>query len=759
MGFWSSLFGFDDKPAPPTVVQQTSKIPEELAPFVKEILGEAQTLYGAQKEEGYQPYTEDTIAPLTPEEIKAQEGLAGLAGYAYQDTGKVDDAGEPIKKLVRTGPGVTQPYLQEALDIYRTGAEKFTPEAAQEYMSPYQRAVTDIEKREAQKVFERDIMPRFEQQAVQAGGMSGLGSRAAIQAGQLGQAQMQQLGDIEAKGLQRAYMDAQKLYADQKARERQSAGDIATTGPAMLQAGLAEQGILQDIGQQKRDMGQAALDEAYYRFLKEQAYPQDILASYSGTTYGASPFVGPSGTITKTGGQPRGPSPGQQLLGLGLQGLNIYGMAGGFGSKGPSWGTLGKSMGYPMKAGGGLSNILPPEISIEDSINIEMQNPEKRRGRPAEIYGTEAEIARKRLDAERDIIKSLWQQKDSGIKNIREQEQAGIDATKRMLEEAAKQRTESRTDLEDKLKGIERRGPGIKGIADATTGKRQSIWSALTQIGDETMRAAQKYSTEEAKREADRIGKLSDLERTDLEKQIAAQLTTTQEEGKSKTKETSKLAEAAVAANTAYGQSRLNNLDTVAKNKLKKIVADHDLSDKITNWPSEKLDKLLDLAKKKLDIKKQRNEIEKLKAETIAETKGTKIKPAVYGQIRNNFEALLKTGIISGISDGKGGFIINKIKGQSITPTESKRIAKVLSDATKMIDEGDLIGKVTDFMANEIYGIAGVDPKKPKTKTKVDPNDPSTYIKGETQIKNKDGVVVGTWDGNNFIDADGEIVK
>ena len=183
--------------------------------------------------------------------------------------------------------------------------------------------------------------------------MSGLGSRAGVQAGQLGQAQMQQMGDIEAKGLQKAYTDAQKLFAAQKGRERQMAGDIGKTGPAMLQAGLAEQGILQDIGQQKREMAQGALDEAYYKFLKEEAYPQDILASYSGTTYGASPFVGPSGTKTITGGQqPYQQSPGQQLLGLGMQGLNLYGKGtGGFQSD-FSWANMFKG-----KEGGGLSDL------------------------------------------------------------------------------------------------------------------------------------------------------------------------------------------------------------------------------------------------------------------------------------------------------------------------------------------------------------------------------------------------------------------
>ena len=337
MGFWSSLFGFDDRQAPPQVVNQATKFPEELAPYIKELLGEAQTLYGAQKEEGYQPYTGETIAPLTPEELQAQEGLKGLIGTA-------------------------QPYLKEALETYRTGAEKFTPEAAQEYMSPYQRAVTDIEKREAQKVFERDIMPRFEKQAVQAGGMSGLGSRAAIQAGQLGQAQMQQMGDIEAKGLQKSYMDAQKLFADQKARERLTAGDIGRTGVGMYQAGLADQGLLQDIGQQKRELGQAALDEAYYKFLKEQSYPQDIISQYSGTVYG-TPKIGPSRTTTTTGNlAPYQPGVGQQLMGLGLAGLNIYGMGGGFGNSS----IVGKAFQAP---GGGTRSLLKEGGQIESGLS------------------------------------------------------------------------------------------------------------------------------------------------------------------------------------------------------------------------------------------------------------------------------------------------------------------------------------------------------------------------------------------------------
>jgi len=299
MGFLSSLFGVGSRTPKTETVVQAQKLPEEISPFVKEILKEAQDLYKGEIERGYDPYTGQMIAPLTEDEQQAMTGISGLVG-------------------------TTKPYLEEALETYRTGAEQFTPEAAQAYMSPYQRAVTDIEKREAQKVFERDIMPQFEKKAADAGGMSGLGTRAGIMAGQLGQAQMQQMGDIEARGLQSAFQNAQAQFAQQKARERQMAGDVGRTGTALFGAGLAEQGALQTVGQQKRELAQSALDEAYGKFLEERSFPQKTLADYSGMVY-ANPFSAIPSKTTTTTGMPGAPGIGQQMLGLGMAGLNIYG--------------------------------------------------------------------------------------------------------------------------------------------------------------------------------------------------------------------------------------------------------------------------------------------------------------------------------------------------------------------------------------------------------------------------------------------------
>jgi hypothetical protein len=332
MGFLSSLFGVKDRTPATTTNVVSTKLPEELAPFVKEVLGEAQDLYKGEIERGYDPYTGQTIAPLTAEEQQAMAGIAGLAG-------------------------TTTPLLQEGLQTYRQGAEKFTGDTAQQYMSPYQQAVTDIEKREAQRNFEGNILPRLEAQAVQQGAMSGLGSRAGVEMAEAQRNQAQLLADIQAKGQQKAFQDARQGFEQQKARETTMAGNIARTGPALFQAGLAEQGALQTVGEQKRQLGQSALDEAYAKFLEERNFPKQTLADYSSTIYGSAPsFSTGARSITGTS-LPGAPSTGQQLLGLGLTGLNIFGAGTKGGTQAFNLGAAGQ--GLRFKEGGQVGEELP----------------------------------------------------------------------------------------------------------------------------------------------------------------------------------------------------------------------------------------------------------------------------------------------------------------------------------------------------------------------------------------------------------------
>lgn len=306
MGVLDFFFG-RTKPTPTTTTTvQSSKLPEEIAPYVKDVLAEAQRLYDEGKERGYEEYPGMTIAPRTPAEEEAIAGLRGLIGT--QDT-----------------------YLQEAESALRGIPQEFTTEQAEKFMSPYQQAVIDIEKRKAEEDFQRKVMPEFERQAVQAGGMSGLGSRAGVQAARLGEAFSQQLGDIQSKGQQKAYEDAYRRFQDQMAMDRARAADLQGIGLTKFQTGIAEQGLAQQLAQADRQEMQATLDEQYAKYLEREQYPKQELAQLSSFVYG-NPFLRTPDTTTTAQGilQPNAPGIGQQLLGLGLSGLNIFGMGGGF---------------------------------------------------------------------------------------------------------------------------------------------------------------------------------------------------------------------------------------------------------------------------------------------------------------------------------------------------------------------------------------------------------------------------------------------
>ena len=330
---------------------QASRLPEEVAPFAADVLTEAQDYYRMIMNQGYDPYTGAVTAPQTAEQTEAQTGIAAL-GRGAQGTA----------------------LQQEALDLQRQQGQKFTPEVAQEYMSPYQTAVTEVEKRKAVEDFQRNIMPQFEKQAVDAGGMSGLGSRAGVQAGILGENLQTRLGDIEAKGLQSSFLNAQQQFQNQKQREAAQAQQTANLGPAMFSQGLAQQGALQTVGEQKQNLGQRALDEQYFKFLEQKSFPEEQLAKYSGFVYG-NPLLAQrdvSSTASAPGAQ--GPSTGQQLLGTGLA------AASAFKQMAPqTFGSIGNFFRSPTissKTGGGLSDMVyraengqtSPDVGKEYSI-------------------------------------------------------------------------------------------------------------------------------------------------------------------------------------------------------------------------------------------------------------------------------------------------------------------------------------------------------------------------------------------------------
>ena len=192
-------------------------------------------LYERNLETGYRPYTGMTTAGFTPEQIASQQGLASMVGSQA-------------------------PLQQEALGLTRGLTSEFTPEQAQKYMSPYLRASLDAQKAAAQRQFEGTKLPQFEAQAVQAGGMSGLGSRAGVQAAELQSGQNRLMADLEATGQQKAYQDAQNLFKSQKEREKQSALALQNLNKEIFSGGLKEQALLDAIGGEKQQILKPGVD-------------------------------------------------------------------------------------------------------------------------------------------------------------------------------------------------------------------------------------------------------------------------------------------------------------------------------------------------------------------------------------------------------------------------------------------------------------------------------------------------------------------
>ena len=329
MGIISSIFG--ERPSAPQTGGFTvgAEIPKELAPFYKDILGKSQALYNDSVSQGYQPYTGPSLAEFTPEQQQAFTGLAGLQGS-------------------------TAPVFQEAMDMTRQAGTPITTEEITEYMNPYQQAVVDIEKREAQKQYQSQVVPQLAAKAAMAQPFGG--SRQAILEGMAADTQQRLLGDIQAKGSAQAYQDSVNLINQQRMQQGNAAGQLATLGSNQFKSQLGELGALQTIGEDKQQLAQQALNEAYGQYIKEQEYPFQQLGRYQSVVTGApiqqTQYVPPT---------PPGPSTGQQLLGGAATMLGTYGA---FGGQMPN--LFGGAT--PAKTGGGIGDL--PVIKRQQNASV-----------------------------------------------------------------------------------------------------------------------------------------------------------------------------------------------------------------------------------------------------------------------------------------------------------------------------------------------------------------------------------------------------
>lgn len=293
-----------------TTQTTTTEFPSELRPYITDILERSKARAEAEEKAGYQAYTGPRIAGFDPSQLAAQKKTEDVVAGGI--------SADPMLRSAQT-------YYAPALGLTLGQAQRFGPSQAASYMSPYQQAVVDVEKREAARGFAPQLQD-IRAKSVSAGGFGG--SRGALLESEAMRNQGQLLSDIQTRGSQSAYQQAQAAFEAQKARERGAAGGLAAMGAAIPGQAFKEIGALEAMGAGRRADTQRALDLGYSQFQEEQLFPTKTLQEYQSIVRGF-PYTPNTYTSGFTTTPPA--SMAQNILGLGT---GIAGLAGAFGGMG-----------------------------------------------------------------------------------------------------------------------------------------------------------------------------------------------------------------------------------------------------------------------------------------------------------------------------------------------------------------------------------------------------------------------------------------
>jgi len=283
---------------PTTQTSYSTNLPEYAKPYYEELL----------KQTGKQVYTTDTggnvtgvkpftqyggeqIAGFTPQQRAIQQQVSGMqaptgfnqalgglnvgqyTGYGAAGQGLGQAFGytpQNVNYNNISGSGLSNYQMGPA---ERAGTEYFSPGAAEYYGSPYQQNVTNIALREAQLQGAKDR---------QAGALGAIGrgtfggARNTLMQAEQQRNLNQNLGDIQARGSQAGYENAQRQFladqANRMAAQQQNIQAGLTTGQQNLQAllGVQQLGAGQSLEAQKAN--QAANIEAQKLAQQGQQY-------------------------------------------------------------------------------------------------------------------------------------------------------------------------------------------------------------------------------------------------------------------------------------------------------------------------------------------------------------------------------------------------------------------------------------------------------------------------------------------------------
>lgn len=253
----------------------------------------------------------------------------GLGSIAPMSTGQ-QELGRQIAGLTAPDAFTTAQQAQEAgISGLLATPGRFDSAAAQAYMSPYQQAVVDIEQRKA-----IDAAKKAQLGANLAAARQGTygGARQALLTGARESGLRQQLGDIQAKGLQSAFDRAREQFGADRAAQMAVAQGLGALGQQQGALGVQQQAAELDrlktlgaYGDLQRGIMQEGLgaEAAYQR--RQDEFGQEQLGRLSNLLRGI-----PMSAQTQTATTPP-PSFAAQLTGLGLTGLSLAKLLGGVG--------------------------------------------------------------------------------------------------------------------------------------------------------------------------------------------------------------------------------------------------------------------------------------------------------------------------------------------------------------------------------------------------------------------------------------------
>ena len=282
---------FGSPPPPPpvqTVSKQTSEIPEELKPYVKEVLSEAQDIYKTRKGEGYVPFTGQEIADFTTEQERAFDLTSDVVGQ-------------------------TQAFATPAAQFAGLAGLGTTDADISRFMNPYASQVIDIAERERRRAADQEKQ-ELDAQSVAAGAFGG--SRQGILEAERRRNLEQGIADIRTAGLGQAFKQAvEQAQAQQESRlgAARSLTELAQVAPRGTADELAR---LEAVGAARRGQSQAELDITQRKFLEERTFPEATLQQYSQFIQPTQAQLGAASTRTNIGPGQAQPTYLQQTAGF-----------------------------------------------------------------------------------------------------------------------------------------------------------------------------------------------------------------------------------------------------------------------------------------------------------------------------------------------------------------------------------------------------------------------------------------------------------